>query len=289
MTIKYLVLSGGGPNGLYQLGSIKKLSESYISIKNIEHICCTSIGTFISILICLNIELIDIENYCINKPWIKSFIKYTNDILELDNEKGFIKHEFIRDSLESFYKSKGIDINITFKDFYKISNVKLSFYCIKLSDFSIHELSHETTPDMPVILGCLASCSIPPILGPIEYDGEYYIDGGFINNHPINSCLSKGYNKDEIIGLQTSHIKNGYNISETDTFPHYLMNILGNILMKTMTDDKQQKIKHNFKFNTEYEASNFILWNEFANDVDFRKKMIKEGYEQTGEMLKYLE
>jgi len=289
MTIKYLVLSGGGPNGLYQLGAIKKLSESYISINNIEHICGTSIGTFIAILLCLKIELTDIEIYCINKPWIKSFVKYTNDILEIDKEKGFIKHEFIKDALESFYKSKDIDINITFKEFYKICNIKLSFYCIKLSDFSIHELSHETTPDMPVILGCLASCSIPPIFGPIEYDGEYYIDGCFVNNHPINSCLSKGYDEDDIFGLQTTHIKNGFNLSEIDTFPHYLIKILGNILMKAKTDNKQQKIKHNFNFNTDYETSNFILWNKFANDIEFRKKMIKEGYEQTGEMLKQLE
>jgi len=289
MTIKYLVLSGGGPNGLYQLGAIKKLSESYISMSNIEHICGTSIGTFIAILLCLKIELSDIEDYCINKPWIKSFVKYTNDILEIDKEKGFIKHEFIKDALESFYKSKDIDINITFKDFYKECNIKLSFYCIKLSDFSIRELSHETTPDMPVILGCLASCSIPPIFGPIEYDGEYYIDGGFVNNHPMNSCLSKGYIKDEIFGLQISNVKHGYNLLKTDTFPVYLMNITQNIVYNTMTDDKQQEIKHNFIFKTEHDSSNFILWSNFAHDIEIRKNMVKEGYEQIEEMLKHLD
>jgi predicted acylesterase/phospholipase RssA len=289
MTIKYLVLSGGGPNGLYQLGAIKKLSESYISMSNIEHICGTSIGTLIAILLCLNIEVTDIEDYCVNKPWIKSFVKYTNDILEIDKEKGFIKHEFIKDALESFYKSKDIDINITFKEFYEICNVKLSFYCIKLSDFSIYELSYETTPDMPVILGCLASCSIPPIFGPIEYDGEYYIDGGFINNYPINSCLSKGYDEDEIFGLQTSNAKNGFNLSETDTFSHYLINILGNIFMTAMTDEKQKKIKHHYKFITEYDSSNYILWKNFAHDIEIRKNMIKEGYEQIEVLLKHLE
>lgn len=289
MTIKYLVLSGGGPNGLYQLGAIKKLSESYISMSNIEHICGTSIGTFIAILLCLNIELTDIEDYCVNKPWIKSFVKYTNDILEIDKEKGFIKHEFIKDALESFYKSKDIDINITFKEFYEICNVKLSFYCIKISNFSVHEFSCETTPDTPVIIGCLASCSIPPIFGPIEYNGEYYIDGGFINNYPINSCLSKGYDEDEIFGLQTSNAKNGFNLLETDTFSHYLINILGNILMTTMTDEKQKKIKHHCKFITEYDSSNYILWKNFAQDIEIRKNMIKEGYEQIEELLKHLE
>ena len=61
------------------------------------------------------------------------------------------------------------------------------------------------------------------------------------------------------------------------------------MVYNTMTDDKQQKIKHNFIFKTEHDSSNFLLWKCFAHDIEFRKNMIKEGYEQSKKMLEQLE
>ena len=51
MTIKHIVLCGGGPIGLVSYGAIKKLVEHKIIIyKNIKSIYSTSVGCFIALI-----------------------------------------------------------------------------------------------------------------------------------------------------------------------------------------------------------------------------------------------
>ncbi len=57
MTIKHLVLSGGGPVMIQLLASIQHLeSTNFIDLKNIETIYGTSAGAIVAILICLKYE-----------------------------------------------------------------------------------------------------------------------------------------------------------------------------------------------------------------------------------------
>ena len=285
MVIKNLVFSGGGPNGLSQFGAIKRLSEDTIDLNNIENMYATSIGSVLSLLLALKVDMVDIEEYLIKKSWSKSFLHNTTEILNMDNEKGIINHNFIRDIMECFYNSKDIDININFKDFYKISNIKLHFFSIKLNDYTLTEFSYDSTPDMPVMLACVASCSLPPIFGPVVYNNEYYIDGGFFNNYPINSCLNSTKCKhEEILGIRVRR-KNifEYNNIEKDSFPEYLCKIIGDLIGKNMTDDYQQDISNNLVINTEFETTNMELWEKFANDIEFRKDLISNGYKLADE------
>tara|TARA_B100000424_G_C22943190_1_gene501781 strand:- start:3029 stop:3913 length:885 start_codon:yes stop_codon:yes gene_type:complete len=281
MVIKNLVFSGGGPNGLSQFGAIKRFMEDTINIDDIENIYATSIGSVLSLLLALKVGLTDIEEYLVKKSWSKSFLHNTTEILNMDNEKGIINHNFIREIMECFYNSKDIDININFKDFYKISNIKLHFFSIKLNNYTLTEFSYDYTPEMPVLLACVATCSIPPIFGPVLYKNEYYIDGGFLNNYPINSCLnSTKCRHEEILGIRVRR-KNTfeYNNIDKDSFPEYLCKIIGDLIGKNMTDDYQQDISNSLVINTEFETTNMELWEKFANDIEFRKQLIRNGYE----------
>ena len=77
------------------------------------------------------------------------------------------------------------------------------YILLQTIDYTLFEFSYENTPDMPVYLASLASCSIPPVFGPILYADDYYIDGGFLNNYPVNSCLnSSKCAKEEILGIR---------------------------------------------------------------------------------------
>lgn len=292
MVIKNLVLSGGGPNGLSQFGAIKKLAQDTIDINDIENIYATSIGSLISILLAIKsikigikLDMVDIEEYLIKNHWSKSLLNNTNEIFDLDNEKGLISHNFIKETLECFYNSKDIDININFKDLYEISNKSLHFYSIKLNDYTLTEFSYKTTPDMPVILACIASCSLPPIFGPVLYNNEYYIDGGFLNNYPINSCLNSTKCKhEEILGIRVRSKQSlEYNNIEKDNFANYICKITGDLIGRNMTDDFQTDISNNLVINTEFDATNIELWDSFANDIEFRKKLVTNGYKSADE------
>ena len=55
MTIKNLVISGGGPIMVQVLGAIQHLEKNnFVDLKNIETIYGTSAGAIVGILICLN-------------------------------------------------------------------------------------------------------------------------------------------------------------------------------------------------------------------------------------------
>jgi predicted acylesterase/phospholipase RssA len=57
MTIKHLVLPGGGVNGIKTLGILYKLSqEGIFHINDIERVYATSIGSFLAVLIALKFE-----------------------------------------------------------------------------------------------------------------------------------------------------------------------------------------------------------------------------------------
>ena len=142
MTIKYLVLSGGGPNTISQFGAIKVLNNFFFDINNIKQIYATSGGTLLAILLALKCDIQDIEEYLIKKPWGKYFSNNINDILKVNNYKGFINHDFITDILKDFLKSKDLDVNITLKEFYNLTNIELYFYTTKVNDYSLVELSH---------------------------------------------------------------------------------------------------------------------------------------------------
>ena len=70
MSIKHLVMSGGGPIGISFLGAINYLCDvNFINITEIESFYATSIGTIISVFICLEYDWPTINKYAIERPW----------------------------------------------------------------------------------------------------------------------------------------------------------------------------------------------------------------------------
>ena len=62
-------------------------------------------------------------------------------------------------------------------------------------------LSHKTYPDLEVYKAVAMSAAFPILFEPIFYDNKCIIDGGLLNNFPINDCLEINKNKDEILGV----------------------------------------------------------------------------------------
>ena len=96
MTIKHLVLSGGGYKGFYSIGALKYLAENnFYDIENVENIYGTSVGALIGAVLCLKLNLSDICEYVINKPWHKDFNFKIESLIDVYTKKGFINKSFI--------------------------------------------------------------------------------------------------------------------------------------------------------------------------------------------------
>ena len=93
MTIKHLILSGGGPIGLVEYGALKYLTkQNIISYNNIESIYAVSIGAILGLIYILNLEWLWVDDFIIKRPWKKLFkISYT----KLLYEKGIINKSVV--------------------------------------------------------------------------------------------------------------------------------------------------------------------------------------------------
>lgn len=211
MVIKHLVLSGGAYKGLYEYGALKYLShKKFYDIQNINTIHGTSIGGFIGALISLNIDWEILDNYIINRPWHKITNVSPMMMFDILPKKGLLGKEFFKSAIEPVLKSKQLESDITLSQLYDKTNINLYLYTIEINSFDLIKLSHETHPDLELINAIHMTCCLPYIFQPVWHNNSYYIDGGLINNYPIEYCLEN----DNIVNNEILGIK--FNITETE-------------------------------------------------------------------------
>jgi NTE family protein len=168
-----LVLSGGGVRGIAHIGVIKALEEMDI---HPTHIAGTSAGAIVGALYASGIgweeildffksvEFFSFSNYAMNKPGLVDSTKF------YDKLKEFLPYDSFEDLKKPLY----------------ITTTNLLEGTLKV--FQSGEL----------IWPLLASAAVPGIFTPIKINNQYYIDGGILNNFPVE-LLKK--NCDRIVGV----------------------------------------------------------------------------------------
>jgi len=210
MTIKHLVLAGGGVSGLAGIGTIHTLFESNIlKIEEIKSIYGTSVGSMIGLFICfykLGINNEIIKDYIIQRPFHETYKIHMNQILQIYDTKGIYDKSSVFILFDPFFKTIEMSKEITMKEFYDLTDIELYFYTIEINSFVLKELSHKNTPDLSVIEAIYMSSTIPFIMSPIIKNNDCYIDGGFLCNYPIQQCLKNESLKNE--SLKNESLKN---------------------------------------------------------------------------------
>jgi len=129
--------------------------------------------------------------------------------------------------LNAILRSKDFE-NITLKEFYEFTKIKLNFRVINLNKQCNEYLNKDNSPDLKYVDAvCMTSC-IPLLFEPIKYNGCLYIDGGVNNNFPYEKIVDK----EKYLGINILSSKISCNGSsgfeEIKDLQHYL-NIIYNI------------------------------------------------------------
>ena len=202
MTIKHLVMSGGGQIGFSYLGAMEYLTEKdFVNIDNIESIYATSVGTIISVILSLKYDFSTIKKYAIERPWKDVFKISAKQIMESYTNKGLYDIKTIEKTFKPLLEANDLSITITMKEFYEYSQKDLHFFCFDLNTYKTVEITHTEYPDLSLLKAIYMSCSLPGIFIPTIMDGKCLIDGAPLANYPLNYCLRDHPNKDEILGL----------------------------------------------------------------------------------------
>ncbi len=168
-----LVLSGGGTRGYAHLGAIKALKEEGIPI---DMAGGTSIGALFSSLIAMDMEMAEI---------------YEKAKEEISKGNPFRDYHLI--PFVSLMRSRKIEhlLERFFSDQY-IEDLWLDYFCVSanLSKVSLH--IHQ----MGLLRKAVrASMSLPGIFPPVLENQEILVDGGVLNNIPIDIMRERGAGK----------------------------------------------------------------------------------------------
>lgn len=190
--IQHIVLSGGAYLGLYEFGALKYLCQhNFYKIENIKSIHGTSIGGLIGAILCLNMEWDTIHDYIVKRPWNKMIQIMPNMLFDIIPKKGLFGYTFFENIMSPLLKTCDIDIDVTLLQFYEKTQKELFLYTVDLNHYTLEKLSHRTTPELPLIQALYMTCCLPYVFQPVWYKNRYYIDGGLLNNYPLDMCVEE--------------------------------------------------------------------------------------------------
>ncbi len=277
---KILVLSGGGTRGMTYYGVLKALDELNI-LKNIHTFATTSVGSFFAgmYLIGYNTdELIDFM-YLFDVKKLSGLDSFENiSFLDIIQNYGLDDGENIHLIFNKLLKAKGLKENITLLELYNITKKKFISTTVCINTKEVVYISHENFPELRISDAVRMSSCFPFYYKPVIYKNNYYVDGGLMNNYPIDLFND---NIDEVIGIL---MDNKYEFAEINSFQSFFVNCL-----LTFMKGMSFSLIKSWKKNTIYIELKQVNILQFDMSKEFKNNMYKIGYNAVMDYFKNLE
>jgi predicted acylesterase/phospholipase RssA len=302
MTIKHLVLVGGGPNVFIHYGILKTLSQkNYIDVNSIESIHATSCGSIAGLILLLSNNWEDIDDYLINRPWEKIFTIKPTQLFNAIKSLGIYDSSLFMEMFKPFMEINDMDINITLKEFYEKKKVDFYFYVTKYDDIEPCTISHKTHPDLKLFTAVHMTCGIPVIFKPVLYENKLYFDGALFKNYPLKDCIenTKDINCDEIFGIKQSNItydeeqeqekeqekeEEEKSILENLDLFKFLYNSISRLMQHiNIVNYKDYDLKNEIQIKIH--NADLAFWKKVMSSKEQRTYLIKEGEEYADKFL----
>ncbi len=174
-----IALSGGGVRGIAHIGVLKALNEVGIYPQMISGV---SAGAIVGALYAAG-----------NSPDTIFELIHDLDLFELLSLRrprlGIFKPDGLKKNLERILANKNME------------DLQMPLYvtATNLSDASAHVFSHGNLVD-----AIMASSAFPLIIRPYAIQGTLFVDGGLVNNLPVQPLLGK---VDKVIGVNVNPVK----------------------------------------------------------------------------------
>lgn len=205
-----LVLSGGGAKGMAHIGVLKVMEEAGVEI---DYIGGTSMGAIVGALYASGYSAMDLDSIFKNT----NFTDLIQDNLPRDAKTFYEKEDSERYALTLPFNNFRISFPSAISRGQNIYNelVKLLYHVKDENDFNKLPIPFfciatdiETGEEVVLKNGylpeaILASGTFPSLFEPAELDGKVLIDGGVVNNYPIQKVKDMG--ADIVIGVDVQH------------------------------------------------------------------------------------
>lgn len=186
---RMLAFGSGGVLALATIPSIRALEQEARAQQTTIQSACrefrgTSAGAIIATLLSLSYNSHEIERH--SYSLFTDLVQNGNFDLELFfTSFGGMSPDVIRNFICGAVTTKIGIVDATFAELYAETGVKLVIYAADLNSSSLKRLSHEDTPEFPVGLGVAASCCIPLVFAPVQFQTMLLVDGGLVHDLPL--------------------------------------------------------------------------------------------------------
>jgi len=160
-----LVLGGGGARGFAHLGVLRALAEAGVPI---DWVGGTSIGAIIAALVAQGLPPAEALGRC--REHFQALKDPTLPLVSL------LAGRRIRARLDDAFGALAIE------------DLPLPYFCISTNLSRAAQAVHERGPVAPALR---ASVSLPGILPPMRLGNDLHVDGGLVNNLPIDVMVAK--------------------------------------------------------------------------------------------------
>ena len=205
-----LVLSGGGAKGMAHIGALKVIEEAGVRI---DYIGGTSMGAIVGGLYASGYTTSQLDSIFRNTD----FDQVIQDNLPRSAKTFYEKEASERYALTLPFSKFKVTIPAAFSGGQNIYNelVRVLFHVKDIHDFNKLPIPFfciatdvETGEELLLDKGYLpeaimASGTLPSLFEPMEVDGRLLIDGGVLNNYPVDEVRAMG--ADLVIGVDVQH------------------------------------------------------------------------------------
>ena len=256
-----LVLSGGGAKGMAHIGALKVLEEAGIPI---DYVVGTSMGSIIGGLYAIGYTPEQLDSMVRVQDWTFLLSDRTprsdKNMAEREaDEQYVISVPFSKNSIKEvtggLIKGQNIanlfsELTLGYHDSIDFNKLPIPFACVSEDIAKGQEkVFHEGV----LATAMRASMAIPGVFTPVRLDSMVLVDGGVVNNYPVNVAREMG--ADIIIGVDVqSELKPANELNNAGSILGQLIDLMGQDMYLKNLEETNVHIKVNVQG---YSAASF--------------------------------
>lgn len=163
-----LALGGGGARGMAHIGVLKVLLRAGVQI---NYLAGTSFGGIIAAALACGKTIDEIEARAAKLSHMRELVKLMDPSTK---NRGFFHGQKVQ-----HYLREWLGDGITFED------LKIPIVLNAVDLATGREINFSSGPLLPALF---ATISVPGLFSPVEIDNHYLVDGGVLNNVPVQSA-----------------------------------------------------------------------------------------------------
>ena len=231
---KNIVFSGGGILGTAYIGALKPLFDQGL-LKSVTRFAGASVGSIFAATLACGGDC----DYLMKKFGETDFKifkdsewNFLSDFYHLGSSYGYYSGDPLEKWCSEIIAELTGKVDLTFLELYQRNGHELVIVGTNFNRRKSVYFNKDTYPHLPIVKALRMSASYPLFFRPIIFNGEYWVDGGLLDNYPVSVFDTTLESDDTTLGFKlTSSLETKeLNAEEVNIVPDSLKSYIGTLV-----------------------------------------------------------